>query len=535
MKGGTIHPDEFDEIPQGPPRAAVPLPAKPPQRAVHQRAGQPLFFATTTAAGAIKTTPTTPTATPTTTATMPTKKLATVIEEHIEVDRGAASKVTSDTITRLNTTIEIFVKTFNKFKQHGQGWYDSMGKTVGGSEMAAIMGKNPYTDFFDVVEAKARRLDGDFSWDGGDACRWGTLLEDVLGACVACDLGCKIMGDDMCILEQPGHRYSPDGYAVVRFYRGDDGAYHIWTTDMPTDISVIAMVVLLEFKCPMSRLPKGTIPVYYKEQVLSGLSVSPMAWCGVYAEAVFRKCPLGFMDLTPEYDEEVHATDVKRGVGIRYPFARGLIFVYAPNLSAPLHVRLGWRGQEWAAGDPVGEADAAVAAVAMHAQHFGGRGFLDEPADVGEMPPTAFSRVLEMIDSKKFPVVRGAPSFADGRGAKFNPRKDIAAAAADAPPDHWLFAVIPWKLFSIDYHCVKRVPGYAEKVAPLIAEVHRTVAELRASPNRAAYLATARAARDGRSRTELQPGTEPLNADELQDLFNMCTIDGTENSVADTY
>ena len=121
--------------------------------------------------------------------------------------------------------------------------------TVGGSELAAIMGHNPYSDFFDVVASKLATLEGGSSWTGGgEACWWGTLFEDVVCAYVEADLGGPIRGDDICIQEVEGHRNSPDGYIVAQLYRGTGGALHLWTTDMSPEIPTTPRILLLEFK-----------------------------------------------------------------------------------------------------------------------------------------------------------------------------------------------------------------------------------------------------------------------------------------------
>jgi hypothetical protein len=354
----------------------------------------------------------------------------------------------------------------------------------------------------------------------------------VIAACTAVDLGCEILGDDICIMAVPGQRYSPDGYAAVRFYMGDDGKLHIWTTDMSSTVPVIILALLLEFKCPIGRKPKNTVPIYYRPQVQAGLAVSSVAMFGLFAEGVFRKCAISDMGDTPEYDSKYHLYD---GVDCssRYPIAWGIIYIYAPTLGAPRRVRLGWRGDVWAAGDPTVEgpdADSAIAAQVIHSQYFGVRalrGESPEPMDFGDAPSKLFVRGLGFIDRKLFPVVRGPPCFADGRGVALRTgtdvRRAIAAATAAAPPHCWLLGILPWKLFSIDYHCITREKGFAEMVRPLVDEVHQTVAEARAAPDRRAYLA-AKYKSKNISGHEPEPHESALSADDLQDLFDGCAI-----------
>ena len=406
-------------------------------------------------------------------------------------------------------------------QQRDANWYASMGVTVGGSELAAIMGRNSYSSFYDVVESKLAVLAGASSWaGGGEACWWGTLFEDVISAFVEADLGSPARGGDICIQKYPGHRNSPDGYIVARIYRegddegrcGGDGEYHIWTTDMDPGTVTSQLILLLEFKCPMRRKPCGEVPRQYVPQVWSGLAVSPVAHLGLFVDAVFRKCGLDDLGDTPDYDVSYHRGD--RGAW-DLPVAWGLIGVYAPR-----------RAADDAAAD-----DAERAARQIHLECLGMADY-DNVVDLGDMEPRLFARALGLIDRKQFPVCRGAACFADGRGAALRTGRDVAVAVeafrAGAPAAHWLMGILPWKLFEVDYVAVPPRPGFMEEVAPLIAEVHRTVAEARAAPDPAAYMRTARrlAPRPGAPPTSLcedgrPPGLE-ITQKVIQDLFDCC-------------
>jgi hypothetical protein len=428
----------------------------------------------------------------------------------------------------LDALLRDFVRVYDGMRQRDARWYEIMGTTVGGSELAAIMGLNPYSNFFDVVRGKLAALAGGSTWTGGEACWWGTLFEDVIGAYVEADLGSPVRGGDICIQEVAGHRNSPDGYAVARVYRGGDGRPHLWTSDMSPDVPTAARIALLEFKCPLSRKPPGTVPRHNVPQVWSGLAVSPVAHFGIFVDAVFRKC--GILDLgdTPDYDVGYHRYD--RGAWAN-PVAWGLIGVYAPRLDAPRRVRLGWRRDEWAAGDPDADgpdADAAQAAWQIHSAYFGLRlanqDATRDVADLGDMDARLFNRTLGLIDRKRFPAVRLAPCFADGRGAALHTGRAIGRAIEDlrrgAPADHWLLGVLPWKLFEVNYVPVDRRPGFLGEVLPLIEDVHRTAAEACAAPDPAAYL-SAKARKMGQ-RAGMQAGgaRAAVGEDAVQDLFD---------------
>src|SRR3990167_11032995 len=178
----------------------------------------------------------------------------------------------------LDDLIKLFVQLHAGMKQRDSSWYTAIGTTVGGSELAAIMGINPYSSFLDVVDTKISILDcGNGNWNGGnEACWWGVLFEDIIGVYTEINLGSPLHGDEICVQAIAGHRNSPDGYIVGKFYLEND-EFHLWTTDMDPLIETFQMIVLLEFKCPLTRKPNGSIPKHYVPQVLSGLAVSPIA------------------------------------------------------------------------------------------------------------------------------------------------------------------------------------------------------------------------------------------------------------------
>jgi hypothetical protein len=421
----------------------------------------------------------------------------------------------------LDAILDDFVRSFGGMRQRDARWYAAMGLTVGGSELAAIMGLSPYSGLADVVANKVAILEGRDNWaGGGEACWWGTLFEDVIGAYVAADLGAPVRGDDICIQAFAGHRNSPDGYAVVRLGRDGAGGRRLWTTDMPPDAPTVRQIALLEFKCPMSRKPRGAVPRHYVPQVWSGLAVSPVASFGLFVDAVFRKCGIADLGDTAGYDTRYHRFD--RGAW-ELPVAWGLIGVYAPRADAPRRARLGWRGDEWAPGDPdpdAADADAAQAAWQIHAAYFGlapsGQDTA-EVADLGDMEAKLFNRALGLIDRKRFAVLRGPPCFADGRGAPLHTDEGVGGAIEGlrrgAPAGHWLLGVLPWKLFEVDYVPVRRRAGFMEEVAPLIEGVHRAVREARAAPDPAAYIAGLGPPRGAKR-------ARGVDDDSLQDLFD---------------
>lgn len=362
------------------------------------------------------------------------------------------------TVESLDKLLINFVNIYGGMKQHDASWYSVMGTTVGGSEIAALMGRNPYSSFIDVVTNKIVTLTGGNSWTGGsEACWWGTLFEDVIGGYVSVDLGATIRGDDICIQEIVGHRNSPDGYMVARVYYDDDNKLNIWTTDMSIEIPTVLRILMLEFKCPMSRKPLGIVPKQYTPQVWSGLAVSPVAHLGLYVDAVFRKCSLLHLGDNPNYDVAYHRYD--RGAW-ENPVAWGLIGIYVPVLDATSEPDTLFASQLFAKTQKI--------------------------VDLGNIDYKLFNRVLGIIDKKKFLVRRADACFADGRGKVTN----IDDFRKNVPDKYWFFGVLPWKLFEVNYIPVERRPGFMEEILPLIDNVHRTVSDALKNPLRSTFDAT---------------------------------------------
>jgi len=454
--------------------------------------------------------------------------MSTAVEELYELfESDEKSALTLDGEVDLDILLTDFVNLYAGMKQRGKDWYDSMGTTCGGSEMSALMGKNPYSTIVDVINKKIEILQGINSWNGGAACWWGTLFEDVIESFVSIDLGGEVKGTDICIRELPGHRNSPDGYVVARFYRGIDGELYIWTTDMDPDIPPEWRIVLLEFKCPYGRKPiAGKIPPQYRPQLKSGLMVSSVAHFGLFVDAVYRKCGILDMKDTPDYDTDYHARD--RGKW-DLPIAWGMIAVYAPLLDAPRRVRLGWKGDEWAEGDPdpdKDDADAAQAAWEIHSRYFGmkmgkqdGRNCI---IDLGDMEEKLFNRTLGLIDGKRFSVKRVAPCFVDGRGTPLHTDQEVGDKIKElrqsAPPDHYLLGILPWKMFEVIYVPINRDPGFEAMIMPIIEEVHRTAAAAIASGDTTKYMSNYRTTLGIRlGKPEFKP---TIGEDSIQDLFD---------------
>ena len=395
--------------------------------------------------------------------------------------------------------------------QRSPEWLEKKRWTVGGSEVAALMGKSPYARPWDVVAAKA----GLRVFRGAAACDWGTFFEAIVEKVVEVDCGTALVGTDISVPAPSGpleglHANSPDGYGLVDLYQTGE-EWHLLRTDKETARAAAGRprktaAALFEFKCPLTRTPKKGIPPQYTPQLWSGLALAPVADQGLYVDAVFRKCPLAALGPRPGYDGVYHCKD-KPQRREALPEAWGLAAIYAP-----LGAEGGLSYEAWELcclaredGPPPSYAEISAAAY--------------EPLDIGAAPKAAFEKALALCARGPFRAAHAGPFFADGRGAEegWSAEGQAERWRAAPPAGHHLAAVVPWKLQELAYASESPRPGFAEEVAPLMGECLEAAGRIRAArdPGRsyAAYAAEAR------GRKQKEKGVDRATAELFSDLY----------------
>lgn len=364
--------------------------------------------------------------------------------------------------------------------QRKASWYRAMGVTIGGSELAALMGLDPYKRAEEIVRQKVAHQLGGAGFAGGPACWWGTVFEEVITRYVEADLGAPVRGDSICIRQAVGHRTSPDGYIAAWYL--DAERTRLWRrSELPAGPPPGARpaICLLEFKCPTSRIPAGRVPPQYQPQVWSGLAVSPFADRGLFVDAVFRKCSLAALGPSAEYDLAFHAR--RQEPAWKAPCAWGLAAVYEP---LPVVTQV---AQDRRDADPMMAVfeDARASRWAPRADPAFGA------VDLGAAARHDFNRVLKRVCDREALIRHLAPCLASGppppRWAA-DLRACVAALKASAPPGHQLAGVLPWKLFSVSYHTMEPRPGFLDEVRPVIAAVHELVAAALATDDPSGFL-----------------------------------------------
>ena len=205
----------------------------------------------------------------------------------------------------------IITKSLDAPVQRSHAWYEIRETSIGGSEIACVLGVNPFKTMDSLLLDK---LGVGQKFTGNIATRWGTLFENITGLWVK-----TIMHFETDLIEIgsiegsiKGQRYSPDGLAVIR---NTNGTYSY---------------VLFEFKSPLNSLPTKTIPKHYVPQVQTGLLTIPEADYAIFVNNSYRKCELKDLNFTTNYDFEFHSSDFKKlKNGLKNtPLAIGIVLFY---------------------------------------------------------------------------------------------------------------------------------------------------------------------------------------------------------------
>ncbi len=163
-------------------------------------------------------------------------------------------------------------------------WRESRRMKIGGSEMAAALGKSPYQHQAQLVERKVTRSKANRS----AACTFGRVFEDVAKHYIEMSQGVTVHRLGAIPSTMYPVCYAPDGIIV----EGDE-------------------LVLVEIKCPFRRSRIHEVPPHYACQVQTGMAVIPSKRAYFY-QFRFRACTLGQMGNGPCYNRWLHFESMKR-------------------------------------------------------------------------------------------------------------------------------------------------------------------------------------------------------------------------------
>lgn len=176
--------------------------------------------------------------------------------------------------------------------QGSEFWLENRKHTFGGSEVATIIGINPYQSLKKLIKVKVEHEYNDCL----PFC-WGRHFEDVSLEILKANYDVHHFG---AIPHEDGTIcYSPDGVIVI-----DDE------------------LVLIEIKCPLWRIVQGGVPIHYMPQVLSGIDALNCDY-GLFIDNEFRKCALEDFGFNPRFNTSFHRS--KRDIRDVEPIIIGLL------------------------------------------------------------------------------------------------------------------------------------------------------------------------------------------------------------------
>ncbi len=360
----------------------------------------------------------------------------------------------------------------NGIKQHSDEWLHAKLYTIGGSQIASIIGKNARGGLNSIINDKVS--DG---FKAITAMHWGTLFEPLIKTYIELELRTQIIGSDLFIRGPPGTSYSPDGLGAAL---------------IPDENGVrTPRRVLFEFKCPYSRIPEGAVPVNYLPQVLYGLDILKCVDIGLFAEAVFRRC--AWDDLGQNMNH--HKAPGARSFGSNSVLACGVIGFYYDQKC--FDDRYYAANKKVIAGEKVKHLpkEYPITLNCMNKLYReelvewgdASNGFMT--GDIGDVSDELFKHIMDAFHLGFLKPWYGREVFVASESGEI----DIAGLSKDKDGFEQMcrdngysnYGVLPWKLFRIDYHVVDRQPGFLDPWLSTIQEISTFMREYTAPENAA--------------------------------------------------
>jgi hypothetical protein len=326
----------------------------------------------------------------------------------------------------LQETLNNWIKTHqNGIQQHSSSWHQARLYTVGGSSISAVIGNNKFC----TVESLVKKKIGLEKSTQDIKMQWGCLFEAVLREYIEATRG-PVVGSSLYIQGPPGTSYSPDGLLVTSVTRSS--LVEVESKDcieLVEESNTSTEIVLLELKCPYSRIPYGGIPDYYLPQVKMGLDILDLPTTVLFVEGVFRKCALDDLGCNGKYDKSLGQL-----AGGKIPIAYGIIYLYG-DISNALH----------------------------YSTHFGPPLHSN---DFGEAPVDVFSEMLTLFNAGVLTAVNKTLYYADNT---------LPYSIIDPMVDTRCIGVLPWKLLKVVESYTNKEPGYITPYLDNITEINRIV------------------------------------------------------------
>jgi len=335
--------------------------------------------------------------------------------------------------------IENFIELCKKNPaQRTNDWLEMKKSTVGGSEMAAVFGLNPYCPVKTLVLTKSGIYSKPF--DRSIKTSWGNLFERVCKSYFKIKYDITVLADTVTYRRGDRISYSPDGLGVVNNL---DQLNFITSELSPAEMPKTG-VALFEFKCPYSRVPTSQVPEYYTPQVKTGLNVIDAADFGIFAEFVFKAC--NFEDL--HLENGTNSAITKRTM----PIAIGFIIFYRNRIDIEPE-------------EPEGEDDSS---------EYNHCGFIPDPIqniqsvddvkDLSKCNPDWLAELMAAHEDGHIKTRYSKPIINTTSNPLNSIRLGVRSILRDNP-GVYIIGALPWKLYSANMHLLKKDTKYLSEGA----------------------------------------------------------------------
>lgn len=181
---------------------------------------------------------------------------------------------------------------------------------IGGSEIAALIGENPYKNAKALMEVKlGHRKD---KMADRLHCWFGLLFEEVAVKLFEQRYKTTIMCKNISLIDSklPYSIFSPDGLCAIPLC-SITGKVLMNFIDVNHDAKRDYVPVLIEIKCPLSRdlTRNANVPAYYVPQLQKGMYCIDEVHASIFIDNCFRLCAYEDLHVPHAYNATLHRLD----------------------------------------------------------------------------------------------------------------------------------------------------------------------------------------------------------------------------------
>lgn len=352
------------------------------------------------------------------------------MERSKEQSDDSRESFADETARRLKDLADFMARWHDLPAQRSPQWHSDRTFSIGASEIATLLGRklNPYETIRTLIMGKV----GLKKFKDKTAMNLGCVLERVVTMLAEVIFDCHIEEMGSIPTARMRHqRSSPDGVAVVPCLGNK--------------------IVSFEFKAPKNRIPKGTVPAYYRPQVLTCLCAVEPSDLGIFIDCAIRRCSISDWRFdSVDYDYVYH-----KDVDFGEPVALSLLYFYDVPDAAAVDAK------EEKKVDDLTE-DLEKLTIHLDQETSSPSWNVDDVLNLGTCSPMVYDDTIARVCDHSMRVeYHKIITPADGQ-------PDFKAVVGDRPG---CVAVLPIKIMRCVVCPVKKDPEYILQFQPLIDEI----------------------------------------------------------------